>query len=133
VEAVGFEEMNLKSADRASAGDWRRFLPLIVTNPTLYAGTFDADKVGMSNRRLAEGHCEFTPVPLVRFRKSLAMHYPASGTRHSHRSSSGKASLAKERTVLVTDSAALAESLKTLDVAGPRDGGFGRKRFGLNS
>ena len=58
----------------------REFLRVVFDR--MNAGTFDADKVGMSNRRLAEGNCELTPVPLVRFRKSLATHYPASGTRH---------------------------------------------------
>lgn len=132
VEAIGYEEMTSKSSRRLLNGEWRLFLPLIVTNATLYTGTFDADRVSMANGRLSEGTCEFKPVPFVRFRKSLVTHYSGNDTGHEHRSMIGKTGLAKERTILVINSSALADSLKLLNVPQSRDAEFGRKLFSLN-
>jgi hypothetical protein len=131
-EAVAVEEMKLKLAEGAAFGDWRLFLPMIVTNATLYTGTFDAEKVSMANGRIDEGICKFTSVPFIRFRKSLATHFPRKDTYHSNRSPLARASLLKERTILVVNSAALAESLKILTTAGPRDREFGIKLHNLN-
>ncbi len=131
-EAVGFEEMSLKSAGNLSSAEWRLFMPLIVTNATLFTGTFDADQVSMAGGRLAEGTCEFKPVPFVRFRKSLATHYPGTGIRYGHQSPLGRASLAKERTVLVIHAPALADSLKRLKTAETNDAAFGQRLFALN-
>lgn len=132
VEGVGVEEMQLKSGDKGSTGEWRLFLPVIVTNATLCTGTFDADKVDMSSGRLPEGACEFTPVPFVRFRKSLATHFPGTCTWANYSNSLGRASRLKERTVLVMNSAALADSLKLLRVPPNGDAAFGHKLHGLN-
>lgn len=131
VEGVGFEEMQIKVADKLSTGDWRLFLPLIVTNATLFTATFDADKVSMASGRLADGACQFTPVPFVRFRKSLATHYPGTGTRHGYGNTLGRASRAKERTVLVVNSAALADSLRLLQVPPNSRAAFGQTLYSL--
>jgi hypothetical protein len=131
-EAVGFEDVSLKSTGEISGEPWRLFMPLIVTNATLFTATFDADQVSMAGGRLAEGTCEFKPVPFVRFRKSLATHYPSGGIQYGHQSPLGKASLAKERTVLVVHAPALADSLKLLTTVGKNDGAFGQRLFSLN-
>jgi hypothetical protein len=132
VEAVGLEEMTCKMTQPDWYSDWRLFLPVIVTNAALYTCVFDADRVGMNDGRLPEGSCEFKPVSFVRFRKSLATHYPAHGITPGHHNSLRQSNLAMERTVLIINSAALSESLKSLNEAEPRNGTFGRKLFGLN-
>lgn len=130
VEGVGVEEKQLKLGDRTSGGDWRLFLPVIVTNATLYTSSFDADKVDMSSGRLPEGTCEFSPVPFVRFRKSLATYFPGTASG-SYGNSLSQASRLKERTVLVVNSAALADSLKLLRVSSNGGDIFGRKLHSL--
>lgn len=132
-EAAGAEEMSLKAGDKTSMGEWRLFIPLIVTNSRLVTGTFDADQVSMAAGRLAEGTCEFIPVPFIRFRKSLATHFPSGGgMRYGYQTPLRKAGLAKERTVLVVHAPALADTLKLLTPAGKNDGAFGQKLRSLN-
>ena len=131
VEGAGHEFMEIVSDNRSFHTGWRLFLPLIVTNAMLYAAAFDADRVSMVNGLMPEASCEFKPVPMVRFRKSLATHYPGAGSRSGHRNPLTYASLVKERTILVVSASALADSLGLIRVAGT-DAAFGQKLFSLD-
>lgn len=133
VEGVGFEDLEINMGDKYASNQWRIFLPLIVTNAILYTSTFDANKVSMASGRLPEDACEFKPVPFVRFRKSLATHYPRVGLHPGRNNSLRKASVAKERTVLVINSAALADCLKLLKVSAGSEYNFGYILKNLNA
>lgn len=132
-EAAGFEELARKAGDKTSRDEWRLVIPLIVTNAKLVTGSFDAEQVSMTAGCLAEGTCEFKPVPFVRFRKSLATHFPGGGgMRYGYQTPLQRAGLAKQRTVLVVHAPSLAETLKLLTTAGKHDAAFSRKLFSLN-
>ena len=68
VEAVAKQWFTFR---HVSIGTRRLFLPVIVTNATLYTCTFDAEKVSMADGGLSHG--DFQEVPVVRFRKGLAI------------------------------------------------------------
>jgi hypothetical protein len=130
-EGVSDDYMRLTPINQEFDSGWRLFLPLIVTNASLFAASFDADTVDKASGRLAAGSCEFKPVPMVRFRKSLATVYGPAGLRLGHQGPLYNASLAKERSILVVSAPALAEHLKLIDVKGP-GAAFGQRLFGLD-
>jgi len=129
VESVGHKDVALKS-EVDYLCDYRLFVPLIVTNATLYAAEFDPEEVDMTTGRLPEGKCTFKEVPLIRFRKSLTSHYPRADRLPRDRGPLSLRVLENERTVLVANSASLTESLKSLRLADTGEG-FGGKLFDL--
>ncbi len=53
----------------ACNGTSRIFIPVVVTNATLYTCTFDASSIGMAEGNVPSG--DFQAVPFIRFRKGL--------------------------------------------------------------
>jgi hypothetical protein len=70
-EAVGMEEFAHIAMSKKTFHQMRIYLPAIVTNANLYSAKFDPGDVSLDSGRLPAGKCEFTQVPLVRFRKGL--------------------------------------------------------------
>jgi hypothetical protein len=130
-EGVSDDYMSMTPLNREFDSEWRLFLPLIVTNASLFAASFDADSVDKANGRLVAGSCDLKPVPMVRFRKSLATVYGTAGLQFGHQGPLYNASLTKERSILGVSAPALAEHLKLIDVAG-QGAAFGQKLFGLD-
>jgi hypothetical protein len=106
-QAVGKQWFTFR---HVSIGTRRLFLPVIVTNATLYTCTFDAEKVSMADGGLSHG--DFQEVPVVRFRKGLAMGQIGSGNA----SDFADAYRQQQRTLLIVNSSSLASTLKQLEL-----------------
>jgi hypothetical protein len=110
VEALATEELQLGKPGQMP--DRRIYLPVIVTTAELEVCSFDVGSVDLATGTLPDA--EFETVPCVRFRKSLA-HLPRTVTAEDlHR-----ASLQKERTVLVVQAKAFSDVLNDWNVRPP--------------
>jgi len=107
VEAVGKQWFTFR---HVSIGTRRLFLPVIVTNATLYTCTFDAEKVSIADGGLSHG--DFQEVAIVRFRKGLAMGQIGSGNA----SDFADANRQQQSTLLIVNSSSLASTLKQLEL-----------------
>jgi hypothetical protein len=105
VEAAGREWL---THGDVCTGDRRVFLPVIVTNATLYACTFDAERVSMADGGLPDG--EFREITFIRFRKGLATGRPGQRATRDFTDANRQ----QQRTVLIVNSASLAGTLKAL-------------------
>jgi hypothetical protein len=123
IEAAGMQWLTFRDV---SASDSRLFLPVIVTNATLYTCTFDADKVSMVDGGLADGDCQ--EVPCVRFRKGLAMGPAKKGSAKSF----ADANRQQQRTLLVVNAASLANVITELNLTTFGNGSFVKALQGLN-
>ncbi|MGC8640474.1 MAG: hypothetical protein ACP5XB_11420 [Isosphaeraceae bacterium] len=101
-----------------SNGESRVFIPVIVTNATLYTCSFDAGDISMADGNLPAG--AFQAVPFIRFRKGLARVNAGSGVRHFR-----DANRQQRRTMLIINAVELSATLKQLTRQVSR--GFGRQ------
>ena len=123
IEAAGMQWLTFRDV---SANDSRLFLPVIVTNATLYTCTFDADRVSMVDGGLPDGDCQ--EVPCVRFRKGLAMGPAKKGSARSFTDVNRQ----QQRTLLVVNAASLANIIKELSLTTFGNGSFGKALQSLN-
>lgn len=107
VEAVGRQWFSFGDV---YSGERRVFLPVIVTNATLFTCTFDASTITLGDGCLPQG--DFQQVPFIRFRKGLALQQPGRGKARNF----ADANRRWQRTVLVVNAACLSAFLKALDV-----------------
>jgi hypothetical protein len=85
----------------------RVFIPVVVTNATLYTCTFDAGRVSMTNGNVDTG--EFQAVPFIRFRKGLTQAPAGANVRNFK-----DANRQQQRTMLIVNAAELSGTLKQL-------------------
>jgi hypothetical protein len=105
VEAAGSEWLTFRDVVRSES---RLFMPVIVTNATLYTCVFDPETISMADGTLPGG--DFQEVPFVRFRKGLAMGQSKLG----YASNFKHANQQQQRTVLIVNSKSLASTLGVL-------------------
>ncbi len=70
LESLANQELTYKYAGGPSSMEQAVYVPVVVTNATLYSCDFDAAKVDISTGRLPEA--DFRVLPWVRFRKNLS-------------------------------------------------------------
>jgi hypothetical protein len=118
MEAIGIEEMTLMGDTSLALRDTMCYLPIVVTNASLYTANFDPATLDMKSGRFPVGACEFKEVPCIRFRKSLGTHV----TMHRQFNASQRynalpeANAARQRTILILNSDSLSASLKDLRI-----------------
>jgi hypothetical protein len=126
-ESIGIEESRLTRIRPESAGETRCYVPIVVTNATLYAASFDLSAFDMKSGRLPAGTCDFQEVPCVRFRKSLGTHLTMRQEVEPQgiRDATAEANWASQRTILVMNSASLGSSLRDLRISQRHPAEFG--------
>ncbi len=122
-EAVAIEEFGHMAPPPTEMPQIRVYLPAIITNAKLLTATFDPKDVDLETGRLREDACQFTEVPLVRFRKGL--HSPSARVPKLQLDPRGQDKLnrineAGERTVLIFTSASLAATLGRIKPNAPK-------------
>jgi hypothetical protein len=116
VESIGLEEAKLSPPSSISMPQTRCFLPIVITNASLYTASFDPGDLDMKSGRLPDGKSSFKEVPLVRFRKSLGTHATLKREiRPDGREDAiAESNRTSQRTILVLNSGSLISSLKDL-------------------
>ena len=104
VEAAGTDWL---SHTWAGNGESSVFIPVIVTNATLYTLTFDASCVSMVDGTLPSG--EFQTVPFIRFRKGLSQTEAGENVRNF-----SDANRQQQKTMLIVNAAELSGMLTQL-------------------
>jgi hypothetical protein len=104
VEAAGSDWLTHRSAVN---GESRVFLPVIVTNATLYTCTFDASVINMTDGNLPTG--EFQAQPFIRFRKGLTQ--PKTGKNALNFKDANRK---QQKSMLIVNAAELSGTLKRL-------------------
>jgi hypothetical protein len=122
VEAVGVQEQVRTNRFDDHYGQERLLVPMIVTNATLFTATFGSENVSMESGCISPSDCETKVVPFVRFRKSLWTGHERSDLGFHHISHENlkdpltSVSRASERTILVVNASALAQTLESFYV-----------------
>ena len=107
VQGLAQEEVNIQTT-QAGAGHLRRFIfPVIVTNATILLCQFNPRLINIKDGTLDDSSTTLTPVPFIRFRKSLSTRFPE-GTFHSL----AQANTARHRTVFIVNADSLPAFLK---------------------
>ncbi len=102
-ECLAREELNL-TKDKHQI---HLYIPVIVTNATLYASRFDLSDINIDTGKLSEA--TFTKVPFIRFRKNLSSTVISETT---FASSLKEINIQNERTVLVVNAKEFTSTLK---------------------
>jgi len=84
------------------------YIPIIVTNALLFLCEFSENQVSIKDGRLPENEGAFSPIPFVRFKKSMGVRLPP-GAQYSNLQ---QKHAAKERTVFAVNSEHLIEFLE---------------------
>lgn len=106
VEGLAEEEIRIRKSSEQN--HLRLFIfPAVVTNAELVTGSFDPADVKIRDGTIDIEQIEFTTVPFIRFRKSLATNFPKGEFQGLE-----DANKARERTIFVVNAACLSEFLK---------------------
>lgn len=121
IEGLAEEEVNIsKSQLQSQPAHSKLFIfPAIVTNAELAVCQFDPAAIKITDGTLDENDVEITPVPFIRFRKSLATDFPRGLYWDLN-----MANKARERTVFIVNSAHLPEFLKDWETGPLHDGKY---------
>jgi hypothetical protein len=90
-------------------GENRVFVPVIVTNATLYTCSFDAADVSMTDGNLSKS--DFQEVPFIRYRKGLVQSRATDIRSRNFKDSNRQ----QQRSLLIVNAASLASTLKQLN------------------
>ncbi|PKN64135.1 MAG: hypothetical protein CVU57_16300 [Deltaproteobacteria bacterium HGW-Deltaproteobacteria-15] len=110
--AVAVEELCLRERPQN-----RIYVPMIITSAQIRVCRFATDNISLLDGNLSEAN--FETVPFIRFRKSITTSTISMADRRNIKKSSLRGlAQAKERTILVVNSASLFEILKSIEPIG---------------
>lgn len=112
IEGLAQEEVNIAKSQSPPYRLRRLFIfPVIVTNAEIAVCRFDSGSIRIDDGTIDPVNVEFTAVPFIRFRKSLAKVFPY-GSFDDLQS----ANRARQRTVFVVNAASISEFLTGWDM-----------------